>query len=114
MSDRARATCCAVQAVVVLLALACSGLSARAATLTVTHFGDDIYCDVVGCSLRGALLNARNGDTIVWANGLSYPATTTLSDSIVGRPLLVLAGVTVQGPGADKLNIDAQQLTGSE
>lgn len=93
------------------ITLTCAQASANAATLTVTHFGDDIYCDAIGCSLRGALLTARNGDTVVWASNLSYPAVTTLTDTIIGRPLLIFSGVTVQGPGADKLSIDAQDLS---
>ena len=94
-----------------ILACLCASPPARAATITVTHFGDDIYCDAIGCSLRGALLAARSGDTVVWAAGLSYPAVTTLTDTILGRPLLILSGVNVQGPGADKLAIDAQHLS---
>lgn len=105
---RVRTRTCLVASAIVL---ACAQAPANAATLTVTHFGDDIYCDAIGCSLRGALLAARNGDTVVWDTHLSYPAVTTLTDTILGRPLLILSGVTIQGPGADKLSIDAQNLS---
>lgn len=65
--------------------LACAQASANAATLTATHFGDDIYLDATGCSLRSALLAAHSDDTVVWDTNLSYPAVTTLTETILSR-----------------------------
>lgn len=99
--------CCAV-------AQALFGLAtvANAATITVNSAGDD----GTGCTLRNALSNANNdianntcaggsGHDIIVFDGLSLPATITLESGY----LILSSALTIQGPGAELLTIDANQ-----
>ncbi|HET8897930.1 MAG TPA: choice-of-anchor Q domain-containing protein [Rhodanobacteraceae bacterium] len=87
-------------------ALACACLPATAAILTVTDLGDagTGVCTST-CTLRDAIASAAPGDSIDFAATLTYPATITLG----GQRLLIYKDVTVLGPGAERLTIDANQ-----
>jgi predicted outer membrane repeat protein/parallel beta-helix repeat protein len=78
-----------------------TAIPAGAATLTVTSLDDSVSdgtCDA-DCTLRDALGDANDGDTIVFAAGLTgdYDITSTLT---------VNDAVTIQGPGAGVVAID--------
>ncbi len=81
---------------------ASAALSASAATVTVTDFGDagDGDC-AASCTLRDAIANTASGDTINFASTLAYPATITLA----GQELLIYKNLTILGPGAGLLSI---------
>ena len=87
-----------------LFTLLCAAIvslpSVHAATITVTNTADS----GVG-SLRQALADASDGDTINFA--VPTPATITLSSG----ELLVAAGVTISGPGANLLTVDANHAS---
>jgi hypothetical protein len=88
-------------AVIAVLLLAATMMSAHAATITVTNTNDS-----GPGSLRQALANANNGDRINFA----VTGTITLN----GSGLLVNKNVTISGPGADQLSIVAHGIvTGS-
>jgi hypothetical protein len=79
--------------------------TAQAATRTVTQFDDaslDGVCDAQ-CTLRDALAAAQSGDVIVWSSGLPELSLTQLTQG----PLSITTNVTINGPGARKLAIDA-------
>ena len=91
-----------------LLALlpAFAAFSASAATVTVTDLGDAGNGDCTStCTLRDAIANAASGDTIAFANTLTYPATITLA----GQQLLIYKDFTILGPGASLLSISGNQ-----
>ena len=69
--------------------------NARSATITVTYTNDS-----GGGSLRQALADANDGDTINFS--LITPATITLTSG----ELLVNKSVTISGPGADQLSVN--------
>src|SRR5690348_3696697 len=73
--------------------LAVIAMSAHAATITVTNTND-----TGPGSLRQALANANNGDTINFA----ISGTITLTSG----ELLVSKNVTISGPGAATLTVD--------
>lgn len=85
---------------------ALANVHANAATLTVTDTGDagNGVCSAATCTLRDAINSATPGDTITFANSLTYPATITLG----GQELLVYKDLTIIGPGAAKLAVDAK------
>jgi hypothetical protein len=70
-------------------------MSSHAATITVTNTNDS----GVG-SLRQALANANNGDTINFA--------VTGDIALTGDALQVAKNITIAGPGADQLSISSQ------
>jgi len=89
--------------------------AASAATITVDSLLDD---NGTGCTLREAIVSANgdnaagNGcvdgvgdDTIVFDGGLALPGTITLDNTI-----FVTSSLSIQGPGADQLTIDANNL----
>lgn len=75
---------------------------ALAETWTVTSYGDDPND---ATTLRGALHNARDGDTID-LTGLSGAIVLTWGATQVLRELPVIYSVTINGPGPDNLAID--------
>lgn len=80
----------------------------HANTIVVTDLGDttsDLVCDAQ-CTLREAIAAAQDGDTITWSPSLSFPATTLLVPGSGG--LFVAKNLTILGPGAHQLTIDAQ------
>lgn len=79
---------------IAVLVFAATAMSSLAATITVTNTNDD----GIG-SLRQALANANDGDRITFAVG----GTITLTSG----GLAVFKHVTISGPGADQLSIDA-------
>jgi len=83
-----------------------TAVPAGAATLTVTSLDDSVSdgsCDA-DCTLRDALGDANDGDTIVFADGLTgdYDITTELD---------IDDAVTIQGPGAGVIAIDGTDTT---
>jgi len=85
-------------AVIAVLLLAATTMSAHAAIITVTNTNDD-----GPGSLRQALAIANNGDRINFA----VTGTITLIDD----GLLVNKNVTVSGPGANQLSIDGSNTS---
>src|SRR5262245_43742243 len=85
--------------VIILITLLCAAMasmqSARAVTITVTNTNDS-----GAGSLRQALADANNGDTIAFA--VTTPATITLTSGTLG----VSKSVSINGPGADQLSVD--------
>src|SRR5215475_11254628 len=83
----------------ILITLLCAALatvqSARAATITVTNTNDS-----GGGSLRQALADANDGDTINFS--ITTPATITLTSG----ELMVNKSVTITGPGADQVSVN--------
>jgi predicted outer membrane repeat protein len=79
------------------LLLCAVAIPAHAATITVTNTNDS-----GPGSLRQALANANNGDTI------DFAVTGTIS--LTGGGLLIAKNVTISGPGADQLSIDGNQM----
>src|SRR3954464_4635900 len=71
-------------------------LSVHAATITVTNTNDS-----GPGSLRQALANANNGDTINFA--VTGTITLTSAELVIGK------NVTIAGPGANQLAINASQ-----
>jgi hypothetical protein len=86
----------AVTGVLLFCAMA---MQARAATITVTNTNDS-----GPGSLRQALANANNGDTINFA--------VTGDIVLTGGGLQVTKNITISGPGADHLSIYASQQWG--
>jgi hypothetical protein len=80
-------------AVIAVLLLAATTMSAHAATITVTNTNDS-----GPGSLREALANANDGDTINFA----VTGTITLTNG----ELVISRNVTIAGPGANRLSID--------
>ena len=76
------------------LLLCVMAMQARAATITVTNTNDS-----GPGSLRQALANANNGDTI------SFAVTGTIS--LFNGELVIGKNVTIAGPGANQLAINA-------
>ena len=82
--------------VITLIGVAMASVqSARAATITVAYINDS-----GGGSLRQALADANDGDTVNFS--LITPATITLTSG----ELLVNKSVTISGPGADQLSVN--------
>ena len=85
--------------VLILITVLCAAMasvqSARAATITVTNTNDS-----GARSLRQALADANDGDTIDFS--VTTPATITLTSG----ELLVNKSVTISGPGAGQLSVD--------
>ena len=86
-------------AVIAVLLLAATTMSAHAATITVTDTNDS-----GPGSLRQALANANNGDTINFA--VTGTITLTSGELVIGK------NVTIAGPGANRLSIDAESFFG--
>ena len=94
------------------LALTAAPGGATGATLTVDSLGDGVasgsHCvdgTAGNCTLRDALAEAVDGDTIVFDAALA--GVIALSSG----PLSVTHGVTIGGPGADVLTVDAQRAS---
>ena len=83
-------------AVIAVLLLAATTMSAQAATITVTDTNDS-----GPGSLRQALANANNGDTI----NFTVTDVITLTSGGLG----VTKDVTISGPGANQLAVDGNQ-----
>jgi len=81
-----------------LSALCLVALSTQAATITVTNTNDD-----GAGSLRQALANANDGDTIHF--GITGTITLTTGE------LLVAKSVTISGPGAASLTVDGNHAS---
>ena len=90
--------------------------AAQAATISVNSLLDD--GDGANCTLREAISSANDdaagnsgcvdgagADTIVFSAGLSLPATVLLQPNVLS--LTLASDVTIQGPGADLLTLDA-------
>jgi len=89
----------ALGALALTLIVLSAALPSLATTFTVTDTSDNP--GDTG-SLRHAVNNATNGDTITFS--LAYPATITL-DCADNGPLAITQGFTISGPGAAKLAI---------
>jgi hypothetical protein len=87
--------------ITLLLAAMASVQSAHAATITVINTADS-----GPGSLRAALAAAVDGDTINFA--VTTPATITLTSG----ELVVNKSVTISGPGANLLSVDANHASG--
>jgi hypothetical protein len=81
---------------IAVLLLAATTMPAHAATITVTNTNDS----GLG-SLRHALANANNGDTI------NFAVTGTIA--LTSGGLQVARNVTISGPGANQLAVDGNQ-----
>jgi hypothetical protein len=85
--------------ILILITLVCAAItsvqSVRAATITVTNINDS-----GAGSLRQALADANDGDTI------NFSVTTPASITLTSGELLVDKSVTINGPGADQLSVD--------
>src|SRR4029077_8995956 len=81
---------------VAVLLFAATAMSAHAATITVTNTNDS-----GSGSLRQALVDANDGDTITFA------VTGTIV--LTSGGLLIDKNVTISGPGPDRLSIDGNQ-----
>src|SRR4029077_1654317 len=84
-------------AVISVLLLCAMAMQAHAATITVTNYNDS-----GPGSLRQALANANNGDTINFA--VSGTIILTRGEVLVNK------NVTISGPGADQLSIHSRQV----
>ena len=95
--------------ITLLLAAMASVQSAHAATITVQSTGDGVAnagnCPGAGCRLRDALAAATDNDTINFA--VTTPATITLNSG----QLFVDVVVTISGPGANLLTVDANHAS---
>ena len=90
-----------------LLVLATTAM-ARAATLTVTNLTDPATCEPGDGSLRGEIAAAANGDTIVFAAGL----TGTIDLLAANGPLEVATSITITGPTTSPgITISGQNAT---
>jgi hypothetical protein len=83
---------------VAVLLFAATAMSAHAATITVTNTNDS-----GPGSLRQALANANNGDTI------NFAVTGVIA--LTSGELVITRNVTISGPGANQLSIDGNQGT---
>lgn len=82
--------------------------SCQAAELVVTSLGDDGgSCPGANCTLRAALATVEFGDVITFDPSFAYPAVITLTSG----ELLVNRDAIVEGPGADKLTVSANDLS---
>jgi hypothetical protein len=86
-------------AIVGVLLLCAMAMQAHAATITVTNTNDS-----GPGSLRQALASANNGDTINFA--VTGTITLTSGELVIGK------NVTISGPGANRLSIDAESVFG--
>jgi hypothetical protein len=85
-----------------LTILLLSAITSPAAAITVTNLTDDVAAPPTG-SLRKAIADAADGDTIEFDAGLS--GTITLG----GAELLLDKNLTINGPGANVLAISGNQ-----
>ena len=99
--------------ILILITLLCAATfslpSVRAATWTVQNIGDGAAnaanCPGAGCRLRDALAAVSDGDTINFS--VTTPATITLTSG----QLEVGSSVTISGPGANLLTVDANNAS---
>ena len=88
--------------IVLLFALLCAAVASlqivHAATITVMNTNDS-----GAGSLRQALADASNGDTINFDSSLNGQAITLTSDALV-----VLKNLTISGPGANQLTVQRE------
>jgi uncharacterized repeat protein (TIGR01451 family) len=97
-----------VTALLTLLVVTIGVQNAPAATLVVTSLADTGPDAPTPGSLRAALANASDGDTID-ATGLNG-TITLIAGASLAADLVIDKNVTVLGPGAANLTIDANQL----
>jgi hypothetical protein len=83
-----------------MLLFAATTMSGHSASITVTNTNDS-----GPGSLRQALANANNGDTI------NFAVAGTIS--LISGELVIGKNVTIAGPGANRLSIDGGQELGS-
>jgi hypothetical protein len=81
---------------VAVLLFAATAMSAHAATITVTNTNDS-----GSGSLRQALVDANDGDTI------AFVVTGTIG--LTSGGLLIAKNITISGPGSNQLSIDGNQ-----
>ena len=83
-----------------------AALTAQAATWRVTKIADtnDGLCDS-DCSLREAIAAAGTGDTIAFSSLFDTAQTITLSDAAGFRTLVINKNLTINGKGANLMNI---------
>src|SRR6476646_1260392 len=81
---------------VAVLLFAATAMSARASTITVTNTNDS-----GSGSLRQALVDANDGDTI------AFVVTGTIG--LTSGGLLIAKNITISGPGSNQLSIDGNQ-----
>ena len=81
---------------VAVLLFAAIAMSARASTITVTNTNDS-----GSGSLRQALVDANDGDTI------AFVVTGTIG--LTSGGLLIAKNITISGPGSNQLSIDGNQ-----
>lgn len=85
------------------------GISAQAATITVTRTDDRNQistCRNTGdCSLREAIGRSASGDLIVFSGTFSTPRTITLTSGFITKRLDVTQSIIIQGPGANLLTV---------
>lgn len=94
-------------AIVAFLTLLSAGAVEAATTFTVVTGGDEDtsgVCQPFVCTLRDAIVNAADGDTITFAP--SIPSVITLTQGPLG---MVGKSLTINGPGASKLAISGGQ-----
>ncbi len=90
------------------LLLGLAAMAAHANTITVNSLADpgSGSCSST-CTLRDAIATASPGDTILFSESLSWPATLTLS----GSELLLYKDLDIVGPGRDSLTIDGNHAS---
>jgi CSLREA domain-containing protein len=83
--------------------------SVEAATLTVNSTADDGTgtCTASKCTLRDAILNAGNFDTITF----SLPANSAIN--LTNGELPINSGLTINGPGANLLTVQRSTASGT-
>jgi LPXTG-site transpeptidase (sortase) family protein len=83
----------------IIMAISGLGLSTQISNVSASSITVTSAADSGAGSLRAAISNAADGDTITFSFG-SYPVTITLSSTII-----VTKNLTIQGPGSSKLSI---------
>jgi CSLREA domain-containing protein len=120
--------CCLCSALFLLATFSIARSSLAASTITVTTTSDTIDDTDGLCSLREAIIAANTDaafggcaagsgtDTIMFDPALSYPATIVLTqtganeDAALTGDLDISGTLTIDGPGAQLLTIDGNQL----